>query len=340
MTVKFNYYLPRADRLYLDSNGTLDLVYGTPADEPRLPAEVNGAMNIANIFLPAYLYDTDDADVKTVEYKRYQMSDIAKLEQRIKNVEYYTSLNQVESDILNKFVPDANGLNRFKSGIFVDNFTDLKPQDTSAGVRNSIDKEEGIMRPSHYTTAINMQIGSNAIAGIGEQLAEEVQFATIEGTGIRKTGSLITLDYEDEFYQEQPYATRAATVTSFAVTFYKGNVELEPDTDVWIDVTTMKPNDVMVEGSFEGIAQALGAEVTTTADGSRMGVSPVEWNSWETVGVKMKLGLSNKQQTFQKASRTGVRKFFRRRGRRMRCGIGVGRRQILTSTDVLSLIHI
>ena len=64
-------------------------------------------------------------------------------------------------------------LNRFKSGIFVDNFTDLKPQDTSAGVRNSIDKEEGIMRPSHYTTASNMQIGSNAIAGIGEELAEE-----------------------------------------------------------------------------------------------------------------------------------------------------------------------
>ena len=113
------------------------------------------------------------------------------------------------------------------------------------------------MRPSHYTTAINMQIGSNAIAGIGEELAEEAQFATIQGTGIRKTGSLITLDYEDEFYQEQPYATRAETVTSFAVTFYKGNVELEPDTDVWIDVTTMKPNEVMVEGSFEGIAQAL-----------------------------------------------------------------------------------
>ena len=35
---------------------------------------------------------------------------------------------------MNKFIPDANGLNRFKSGIFVDNFTDLKPQDISATV--------------------------------------------------------------------------------------------------------------------------------------------------------------------------------------------------------------
>ena len=54
------------------------------------------------------------------------MSDIAKIEQRVKNLEYYTSLNILESATLNQFVPDANGLNRFKSGIFVDNFTDLK----------------------------------------------------------------------------------------------------------------------------------------------------------------------------------------------------------------------
>ena len=84
--------------------------------------------------------------------------------------------------------------------------------------------------------------------------------------------------------------------------FYRGTIELEPDTDIWIDVTKMQPNDVMMEGSFEGVAEALQAEITTAADGSRMGVSPVQWNSWETVGVSMDLGLSNNQQTFQNAS--------------------------------------
>ena len=171
MTVGFNYFLPRADRVYIDKLGALQVVYGTPADEPKLPPEINGAMNIANVFSPAYLYKTSDARVKFIQYKRYQMADIAKLEQRIKNIEYYTSLNTVESDILNKFIPDGNGLNRFKSGIFVDNFTDPKPQDHSAGVRNSIDKKQGILRPSHYSTAINMQVGSNAIQGIGDGLA-------------------------------------------------------------------------------------------------------------------------------------------------------------------------
>ena len=236
---------------------------------------------------------------------------------------------------MNKFIPDANGLNRFKSGIFVDNFTDLKPQDTSAGVRNSIDKKEGLLRPSHYSTAINMQVGSNAISGIGDGLATDGEFATITGNNVKRSGSLITLDYDDVVYQTQPYATRIENVTSFAVVFYSGNITLEPDTDVWIDVTKMQPNDVMMEGSFEGVAEALNAEVTTAADGSRMGVSPVQWNSWETVGVSMDLGLSNNQQTFQNAS--GNRNNRAVQG--LLDGINVGNQQILDPSDSVS-IHI
>ena len=61
MSVGFNYYLPRADRVYIDKTGSLQVVYGTPADQPSLPPEINGSMNIANVFLPAYLYKTTDA---------------------------------------------------------------------------------------------------------------------------------------------------------------------------------------------------------------------------------------------------------------------------------------
>ena len=87
MSVGFNYYLPRADRVYIDKTGSLQVVYGTPSDSPSLPPEINGSMNIANVFSPAYLYKTTDAKVKFIQYKRYQMADIAKLEQRIKNIE-------------------------------------------------------------------------------------------------------------------------------------------------------------------------------------------------------------------------------------------------------------
>ena len=49
----------------------------------------------------------------------------------------------------------------------------------------------------------------------------------------------------------------------------------------------------MMEGSFRGVAEALGAEISTAADGSRSGVSPIIWNSWQTVGVDLDTSLSN-----------------------------------------------
>ena len=44
-----------------------------------------------------------------------------------------------------------------------------------------------------------MQVGSNAIQGIGDGLATDGQFATISGNNVKRSGSLITLDYDDVF---------------------------------------------------------------------------------------------------------------------------------------------
>ena len=56
------------------------------------------------------------------------MQDIRELETRIKNLEYYTSLNLLETKTENLFIPDSAGLNKFKSGFFVDNFTSFTLQ--------------------------------------------------------------------------------------------------------------------------------------------------------------------------------------------------------------------
>ena len=304
LTVSYDYYLPRADRVYIDREGRIGVSYGTPDDQPRLPDSLSNVMNIANVYLPAYLFNVSDAEVKFIENKRYQMSDIAKLEQRIKSLEYYTALNQLETNTLNLFVEDANGNNRFKSGIFVDNFTTLETQDTSIGVRNSIDSERGILRPSHYTTAINLDLGTTAISGIGttSNTNQDSNFAEVVGANVRKSDRILTLDYTDDAWLEQPYATRVENVTPFLVQFWQGNIELTPEVDVWIDVNELEVNDVLVEGSFRGVAEALGAEITTRADGSRSGVSPVIWNSWQTVGVDVNTSLSNNQATFTRST--------------------------------------
>ena len=79
-------------------------------------------MDIATITLPAYLYDPDDAVIKMVDNSRYTMRDIGGLEDRIENLETVTSLSLLELDTKTLQVQDADGLTRFKSGFFVDDF--------------------------------------------------------------------------------------------------------------------------------------------------------------------------------------------------------------------------
>ena len=289
VTIGYDFYLPRADRIYVDKNGSFMIKPGTPDENPKLPDTTSDALNIANAFLPAYLYDVDDAIVTFIDYKRYQMSDISKLEQRIKNIEYYTSLSQLESATINQFIPDGNGLNRFKSGIFVDNFSSLETQDVSIGVKNSIDTKKNILRPSHYSTSINLEAGNATMVGIGTTVDNNAdpRFVAQDGTNIVRNGQVITLDYEQVYYVGNPFATRVENVTPFLVSFWDGSIKLEPSSDVWIDVVKLKPRDILKEGNFNAISEALGIENFSTTDGKRQGCAPIIWSSWETASIKV-----------------------------------------------------
>ena len=313
-TIGYDYFLPRIDRVYLDKDGIFQVIQGSPADNPLPPKGMSGAMNIANLYVPAYTYTTKGVKTSFIQHKRYQMTDISKLEQRIKNLEYYTSLNQLESTTMNQFIPDSNGLNRFRSGIFVDNFGDIRTQDLSIGAKNSIDRTEGVLRPSHYTTAKTLMVGNDTISGIGSgtNANSDPRFANVLGENITRTGQMITLDYSELSWLKQPFATRSESVTPFFVQFWNGTVTFEPSVDVWIQVNDLEINDVLTEGSFRGVAEAMRAEITTAADGSRSGLSPVIWKAWETTGVNVSVDLdqSSKQGEEYKTLRKGTLEEF------------------------------
>ena len=321
-TISFTYYLPRIDRIYLTKEGIFQLKVGEASDNPKLPEEVSNGLNIANISLPPYLYDVRDAEITFVDHKRYQMSDIFRLENRIKNLEYYTSLSLLENNTANLFISDSVGLNRFKSGFLIDNFSSVGVQDNTIGVRNSLDLQNGHLRPSHYTTSLSLELGSDAISGIGSTTnanQDKNYLSNILGTNIKKTGSVLSLDYEDVLWVEQPFATRVENVTPYLVKTWEGSIELEPTVDVWIDVNRVELRDVRMEGSLLGVSEALRAEVTDQADGSRLGVTPIIWNSWETNNIRQDLGLSLNANMSSSASTTDL---------------GNGRQQVSTTTGV------
>ena len=129
--IGYNFYLPRNDRVVLDILGNLSVIQGTSSTNPVTPEVSENAMDVATIQLPPYLYNPDDAIVRVTDNVRYTMKDIGRLEDRIESLEETTSLSLLELDTKTLQVQDFDGLSRFKTGFFVDDFKNTDLLDSS-----------------------------------------------------------------------------------------------------------------------------------------------------------------------------------------------------------------
>ena len=154
------YYLGRIDRVIITANGGFDVVKGAADLKPEAPAEPQSTLSLNLINIPPYpsypvalsaeslifanakianeKYTikrwTDytisslfkDSDFLQEQPRAYTMSDIGSLDRRIRDLEYYVALSQVESKVRDRTIPSAidPALERFKYGFFVDNFQD------------------------------------------------------------------------------------------------------------------------------------------------------------------------------------------------------------------------
>jgi hypothetical protein len=272
----FSFYLGRIDRVYLAKDGKFQVKYGTPAENPEKPSSSDDSLELFSVELPPYLYAVSDASIQFLEHKRYRMSDIRNLENRIKNLEYYTALSLLETNTANLFISDFNGLNRFKSGFFVDNFTSTLSQENDIEIKNSIDIKNKELRPKHYTNSIDLIFGPVENTDPTEDLA----FSSIQGINVRKSGDIVTLDYVEVEWLKQSFATRSESVTPFLVNFWKGTLELMPASDTWVDTVRLESKVISVEGNY---AQSLADSARTLNVDPQTGFGPTVWNSWVDV---------------------------------------------------------
>jgi hypothetical protein len=282
--LNYNFYLPRIDKIFVNKESEFTVQKGIPDENPKAPQTIDDALEIAEVFLPPYLYNVKKASIRTREYKRYRMSDISKLETRIKNLEYYTTLSLLESETANLNILDSDGLNRFKSGFFVDNFSTLSTQEERIGIRNSIDPFLSQLRPSHYTTAIDLVVATKSRLGLGITSNEDIANLNTEdliGSNIKKSGDIITLDFDSIEYIKQPYATRVENVQPYVLVFWEGSLDLNPTSDIWIDTVRLEPKTIQVEGDYLSTIQTLQA---TQGLDPQTGLGPVIWGSWSLLG--------------------------------------------------------
>jgi len=240
LVTTITYYLGRIDRVFLNPDGTFEVSQGTPSDTPVPPLLKANALDIATVYIPPFVYNVPSIGIDMSVHKRYRMSDISLLENRIERVERYTTLNMLEQKTENFQIRDAEtGLDRFKCGFFVDNFNNYDFQDQyNINFRATVDTTTATLRPNHHTTCVELQIGSEVIDGVTTVYNPDLDHSFVTNLGttkIRKTGDLVTLAYQEKLYYEQPYATKTESVTPFLVRYWEGFIELHPPIDIWVE---------------------------------------------------------------------------------------------------------
>ena len=270
-----SYYQGRIDRVFLSKDGKFQVAYGTPSDNPQRPNPVDDAIEVCRIELPAYLYRPEDAKLSFMQHKRFRMQDIKELENRIKSLEYYTTLSLLEKETANLFIADGEGLNRFKSGFFVDNFNDFLAQDENFKINNAIDRKYNELRPRHYTNSVDMIFGPV----VDTDPTADLNFSIVEGNNVRKQNDVLTLDYAEIEYIKQNFATRTESVTPFLISFWNGTLELTPASDNWVDTARLEAKIIETEGNY---AETFNNAVESGTIDPQTGFGPMIWDSWET----------------------------------------------------------
>lgn len=233
------FYLPRIDKIAVNKNGEFSAIKGISGVIPKAPEDPEDSMILYTISLGAYTFGTSDLVAKMVDNKRYTMRDIGRLEKRLSNVEYYTSLSLLEKSAANAQILDSLGHQRYKNGFIVDSFVGHGIGAVShPDYRCSIEAETGTLRPEFSNKYVNLIPNLDA------------------STGVKQTGSLVTLDYREVTLIEQPYSSYSEYVNPHAVYGWQGRLELSPPSDEWKEVNTKPALAANAASSYGWVQEA------------------------------------------------------------------------------------
>jgi len=234
--IGYEYYLPRIDKVVLDKLGNFSVIQGISAPHPKVPTNVEEAMDLATIKLPAYLYDVKDAKITLVDNRRYTMRDIGKIENRVETLETLTSLSLLELDTKTFQVRDADGLDRFKSGFFVDDFRDNQRFDPNV---STVAIDTNVSELITATDAFSLKPEISLDPSINTDTADFSANLQLLDSNVQKTGNLITLKYAQKGWIEQPLASKVENVNPFNMIDFKGSIKLSPSSDSWVRTITI-----------------------------------------------------------------------------------------------------
>jgi len=294
------FYLPRIDKVYLDSKGKFGVAGGVPSRYPTAPDVPSDAMHLYTLTIPAYTLTPAEVLIEFIDQRRFTMRDIGRIEKRVNQVEYYSVLSFLEAEAQNKQILDASNNPRFKSGYLVDSFAHTGMSNSaSVEYKASVDIKSRTLRPGF----------AQGNAGLAYHAATS---STV------KTGDLVTLPYTHTPVITQSQYSGSINVNPYDVFNWTGSMTLTPSTDTWRDIDRRPEVVINNDSEFDAMLANLQPQVgtvwgewSTNWTGSRSwqgGVNNVrETRVTQRSGVSTRSGVQQRIQTITSRFSTGDR---------------------------------
>jgi len=210
------YYLPRADKLILTPEGEFQILMGEQAENPQFKTTPENTMELYKIILNANTLDEDDLELMPVENRLYTMKDIANLEQKIDDLEAYTTLSLLELDQRLSLALDSDGNVRLESGSIADDLGDQTGADINdVDFGAALDPESRLVRPSFTEKNLRLIVDTDL------------------SSGIVKKGDNVYLTHDSAEWASQLLASRGVLVNPFGLIDNVGTLKISPNTDEW-----------------------------------------------------------------------------------------------------------
>ena len=228
ISADYSYYIPRMDTIVVTNDKNISIIKGISSNDLKAPSLPAGSMPIYHIGnIPYGSNPSKSTILLPIDNKRFTMRDIGKLEKRISNLEYYTSLSIAENQTTNLSISDSLGNDMFKNGFLVDSF---------------IDHGIGDLANDDYRCFINS--ASNQLYPPINQISTAL--SEINTTDTQRLSNnyvindgLITLPYTEVVYSSNTFASRVENVNPFAIATFNGNLSVYPSSDTWFETLTL-----------------------------------------------------------------------------------------------------
>lgn len=218
------FYVPRIDVLTVTPSGRIEVIRGTPSENPLPPTVSDGQFLINMFFLPAYTQRVTDVLNRRFDVDRFTMSDIKRIVTRVEKVENFATLSALEMSVTNKNIVDpVTSASKFKTGYLVESFNEpvVLARTTAADFKS---------------TFIQNTTTSSVLVPQMEPLICSLKFLADESSGYVIKNGYLMKSFTEVVFAKQDLSSRTTNLNPFIVIKWDGALAVEPRSDDWVEI--------------------------------------------------------------------------------------------------------